>query len=85
MRACMGTPGHLQSHCLESPTPGAYTSGGSLISSMVLCRLDMELGQLRCLRPIPLQMSLLSTVMTSPSLFTWVPLGIFPQAVSEWI
>ena len=34
-------------------------------------------GQLRCLREIPLEMPLLSTVVTSPSLFTWVPLGIF--------
>ena len=34
-------------------------------------------GQLRCLRAIPLEMPLLSTVIASPSLFTWVPLGIF--------
>ena len=34
-------------------------------------------GQLRCLRAIPLGVPLLSTVIASPSLFTWVPLGIF--------
>ena len=34
-------------------------------------------GQLRCLRAIPLEVPLLSTVIASPSLFTWVPLGIF--------
>ena len=34
-------------------------------------------GRLRCLRAIPLEMPLLSTVIASPSLFTWVPLGIF--------
>ena len=43
---CVGTPGNLQSQidCPESPTPGAYTSGGSLSSSVVLYRLDRELG-----------------------------------------
>ena len=30
--------------CLESPTPETYASGGSLSSSVVLCRPDMELG-----------------------------------------
>ena len=34
-------------------------------------------GRLRCLRAIPLEMPLLSTVIASPSLFTWAPLGIF--------
>ena len=34
-------------------------------------------GRLRCQRAIPLDMPLLSTVIASPSLFTWVPLGIF--------
>ena len=34
-------------------------------------------GRLRCLRAIPLEVPLLSTVIASPSLFTWVPLGIF--------
>ena len=36
-----------------------------------------SLGWLRCLRAILLEMLLLSTVLTSLSLFTWVPLGIF--------
>ena len=34
-------------------------------------------GRPRCLRAIPLEVPLLSTVIASPSLFTWVPLGIF--------
>ena len=34
-------------------------------------------GRLRFLRAIPLEVPLLSTVIASPSLFTWVPLGIF--------
>ena len=80
-----GPPGTFSPDCPESPTPEAYASGGSLSSSVVLYRPDGELEWLRCLRAIPLEMPLLSSVMTSPSLFTWVPLGIFPQAVSEWL
>ena len=34
-------------------------------------------GRLRCLRAIPLEVPLLSTVITSPFFFTWVPLGNF--------
>ena len=83
--ACVGTPEHFRSDCLESLTPGAYTLEGNLFSSKVLCRQDRELGRLRCLRAIPLEMPLLSTIIASPSLFTWVPLGIFPEAVSEQI
>ena len=37
----------------------------------------MEPGRLRGLRAIPLEMPLLSTAIASPSLFTWVPQGIF--------
>ena len=37
----------------------------------------MELGWLRGLTAIPLEVPLLSTVIASPSLFTWVPLGTF--------
>ena len=80
-----GPLGTFSPDCLESPTPETYASEGSLSSSVVLCRLDMEWGggrvgggrQLRCLRAIPLEMPLLSTGIASPSLFTWVPLGIF--------
>ena len=43
----------------------------------ILCRPDILLGRLRCLRAIPLEVPLLSTVIASPCLFTWVPLGIF--------
>ena len=41
-------------------------------------------GWLRCLRAMPLEMPLLSTVITSPSLFTWVPLGIFLRLFQSW-
>ena len=34
-------------------------------------------GQLRCLKAIPTEVPLLSSVIASPSLFTWVPLRIF--------
>ena len=34
-------------------------------------------GRLRFLRAIPLEVALLSTVIASPSLVTWGPLGIF--------
>ena len=34
-------------------------------------------GQLGCLRAIPLEVPLPFTVIANPSLFTWVPLGIF--------
>ena len=44
---------------------------------------DMEPGALRCLRAIPLEVSLLSTVIASLSLFTWVPLGIFLQLLKS--
>ena len=72
-----GPPGTFSPDCLESPTLETYASGGSLSSSVVFCRPDMELGWLRCLRAILLEVPLLSTVIASPSLFTWVPLGIF--------
>ena len=63
--------------CLESPTPETYASEGSLSSSVVLCRLNMDPGRLSCLSEIPLEVSLLFTVIASPSLFTWGPLDIF--------
>ena len=39
-----GPLGTFSPDCLESPIPGAYTSEGSLSSSVVLYRLDRELG-----------------------------------------
>ena len=42
MGACVGTPGTFSPDCLESQTPETYASGGSLSSSVVPCRLDME-------------------------------------------
>ena len=41
MGAWLGT---FSPECLGSPTPGAYTSVGSLFSNMILCRLGMGLG-----------------------------------------
>ena len=75
MRAVWGPLGTFSPVCLESPTPETFASGGSLSSSVVLCRWDR--GRLRCLKAVLLEMPLLSTVIASPSLFTWVPLGIF--------
>ena len=72
-----GPPGTFSPDGLERQTPETHASGGSLSSSVVPCRPDMEPGRLRCLRAIPLEMPLLSTAIASPSLFTWVPLGIF--------
>ena len=77
-----GPPDTFSPDCLESPTLETYASGGSLSSSVVLCRPDMEPGGgggvwLRCLRAIPLEVPLLSTIIASPSLFTRAPLGIF--------
>ena len=63
-------PDTFSPDCLESLTPGIYCLRGQ---SLLRCRA----GWLRCLRPIPLEMPLLSTVITNPSLFTWVSLGIF--------
>ena len=38
-----GPPGTFSPDCLESLTPGAYTSEDSLFSSKILCRLALEL------------------------------------------
>ena len=77
MELVWGPPCTFGPDCLESQTPETYASGYSLSSRVVLCRPDMELGALRHLRAIPLEMPLLSTAIASPSLFIWVPLGIF--------
>ena len=84
MGACVwGPPGTFSPDCLESPTPGAYTSEGSLSSSVVLCRPDLEPRAAQMPEGNPTEMPRLSTVIISPSLFTWVSLRIPPQAVSE--
>ena len=45
LEAYVGTPpGTFSPDCLESLTPETYTSGGSLSSSVALCRQDMEPG-----------------------------------------
>ena len=39
-----GPPGTFSPDCLESLTPETYACGGSLSSSVLPCRLDMEPG-----------------------------------------
>ena len=72
-----GSPGTFIPDCLESWTPESYTSEGSLSSSVVLADRTWSQEQLRCLRAILLEVTLLSTVIASPSFFIWVPLGNF--------
>ena len=72
-----GPLGTFSLDCLQSPTLETYASEGSLSSSVVFCRLEWSWGWLRCLRAIPLEVPLLSTVIASTTLFIWVPLGIF--------
>ena len=86
MKGCVGTPRYFQSRLpLESDPWGLCLGGQSLLRCGRFTDWTWSQGQLRCLRAIPLEMPLLSTVITSPPLPTWVPLGTFPQAVSEWI
>ena len=81
----MKTPDTFSPNCLESPTSGATPQRAD--SSPVWSFADriQSWGWLRRLRAIPLEMPILLTVITSPSLSTWVPLGIFPQAVSKQV
>ena len=87
--ACVGTPEHFLSDCLASLTPGAYTLEGNLFSSKVLCRQDRELGRLRCLRAIPLEMPLLFHNNSKPipfhlgssGHFSW---GCFRADLTAW-
>ena len=72
-----GPPGTFSPDCLESPTPETYTSGGSLSSRWSFADQTWSWGRVRCLRAILLEVPLLSTVIASPSLFTWLPLDIF--------
>ena len=72
-----GLPGTISPDGPETPTSGAYTSEGSLSSSVVLYRPDREQGWLRHPRAALFEVPLLSTVLASLTLFTWVPLGIF--------
>ena len=71
----MGTPRHLQSLRVRPRRPMPLKA----VSLQVWSFADKMWSQrrLRCLRAIPLEVSLLSTVIANPSLFTWVPLGIF--------
>ena len=72
-----GSRGTFSPNCPESLTPGAYNSGASLYFSVFLHNQTGSQGQLRCLRVTSLEMPLLSTIIASSSLFTWVTLGIF--------
>ena len=75
-----GPPGTFGPDCPESPTPwGLKLWGQSLLRCGPLQTGHGARGCLRCLRAIPLETPLLPTVIRSPSLFTWVPLGIVPQ------
>ena len=82
-----GLPGTFSLNCLESPNPGSYVSEGSLSSGVVILQTRQTGSQVqtRCLRASLLEMPLLSTIIISPPLFTWVTLGTSPQAISEWI
>ena len=60
-----GPPGTFSPDGLESLTPETYAPGGSLSSRVVPCRADMEPGRLSCLRAIPLEVPLLSTVIAT--------------------
>ena len=79
-----GPSGTVSPDCPESPIPGPV-SWRAVSQVWSFTDKTESLGQLRCLREILLEMPLLSVVITSSSLFTWVPLGVCPQAVSEQI
>ena len=75
---CVGNPGHLQSWLSWESDPWSLCLRGQ---SLLRCR-PLQTGHgaeglLRCLKAVPFKMPLLSTVITSLSLSTWVPLGIF--------
>ena len=74
---CGDPPGTFSPGYLESPTPETCASGAVSPPAWSLAgRPDMELGWLRGLRAVLLEVPLLSLVIASPSLFTWIPLGI---------
>ena len=72
-----GPLGTFSPDCLQSLIPGAYTTEDSLFSIWSFADQTWSKGWLRCLRAILLEIPVLSTVIPSPSLFTWVTLGIF--------
>ena len=72
-----GPPGTFSPDCLESLTPETYASGAVSLPVSSFADWTWSQGWLICLRAIPLEVPLLSTVIANPSLFTWVPLGIF--------
>ena len=62
---------------IVSRTPETYASGAVSLPVWSFADRTWTRGRLRCLRAIPLEVPLLSTVVAIPSLFTWAPLGIF--------
>ena len=77
MGACVGAPGHLQPQLSwESDPWGLCLGGQSLFQYGPFSDWTWNQGWLRCLRAILLEIPL-PTIMTSPSLFTWVLLGLF--------
>ena len=72
-----GPPGTFSPDCLESPIRKPTPLGAVSLLVWSFADWTWSWGRLRCLRAIPLEVPLLSTVIASPSLFTWAPLGIF--------
>ena len=79
MGTCIGTPRHLQWVLIVLRNHPLGPIPWRAVSSLVWSFADWtwSWGRLRCLRAILLEMPLLSSAITSPSLFTWVSLGIF--------
>ena len=76
--ACVGTPGAPSVLIVLRVRPRRPTLLGAVsLPVWSFADLTWSRGRLKCLRAIPLEVPLLSTVIASPSLFTWAPLGIF--------
>ena len=72
-----GPLGTFSPDCLESPPLKPMPLGAVSLPVWSFADRTWSRGRLRCLRAIPLKVLLLFTVIASPFLFTWVPLGIF--------
>ena len=84
--ACLGIPRHLQSPLSwESDLWGLNLGGQSLLQCGPLRTRHRAVGGLDAWGQSRLRCPLLPTVITSPSLFTWVPLGVFPPTVSKQV
>ena len=81
MGACVGTPGYLQSWLPWEPDPWALCLIGQYLlqcGPLQTWTWTWSQGWLRQLRVISLEISLLCTIITCLSLFSWVPLAIVP-------